>query len=35
MEKFLGKQVFLELHVKVMKDWRDNEKILKRFGYEI
>jgi GTP-binding protein Era len=35
MEKFLGKQVFLELFVKVMKDWRDNEKILKRFGYEI
>jgi len=35
MEKFLGKQVFLELYVKVMKDWRDNEKILKRFGYEI
>jgi GTP-binding protein Era len=34
MEKFLGKQVFLELFVKVMKDWRDNEKILKRFGYE-
>jgi len=35
MEKFLGKQVFLELYVKVMKDWRDNEKILKRFGYEL
>ena len=35
MEKFLGKKVFLELFVKVMKDWRDNEKILKRFGYEI
>ncbi|MDR1951165.1 MAG: GTPase Era [Bacteroidales bacterium] len=35
MEKFLSKQVFLELYVKVMKDWRDNEKILKRFGYEL
>jgi GTP-binding protein Era len=35
MEKFLDKQVYLELFVKVMKDWRDNEKILKRFGYEI
>ncbi len=35
MEKFLGKQVYLELFVKVMKDWRDNEKILKRFGYEL
>jgi len=35
MEKFLGKQVYLELFVKVMKDWRDNEKILKRFGYDL
>ena len=35
MEDFLGKKVFLELYVKVMKDWRDNEKILKRFGYDI
>ena len=35
MEAFLGKQVFLELYVKVMKDWRDNEKVLKRFGYDI
>lgn len=35
MEKFLGKKVFLEIFVKVMKDWRDNEKILKKFGYDI
>lgn len=33
MEKFLGKKVFLETHVKVLKNWRDNEKILKNFGY--
>jgi GTP-binding protein Era len=33
MEKFLGKKVYLELQVKVIKDWRDNEKQLKRFGY--
>jgi GTP-binding protein Era len=33
MEKFLGKKVYLELQVKVSKDWRDNEKQLKRFGY--
>lgn len=33
MQKFLGKQVFLELQVKVNKDWRDNEKQLRRFGY--
>lgn len=34
MESFIGKKVFLELHVKVVKDWRDNDTILKRFGYE-
>jgi GTP-binding protein Era len=34
IEAFVGKKVFLELSVKVLKDWRDNEKILKRFGYE-
>lgn len=33
MEKFLGKKVFLELFVKVDKDWRDSERSLKRFGY--
>jgi GTPase len=33
IEKFLGKSVFLELTVKVDKDWRDNEQALKRFGY--
>lgn len=34
IETFVGKKVFLELSVKVVKDWRDNEKSLKRFGYE-
>lgn len=34
MEAFIGKKVFLQLNVKVMKDWRDNENLLKRFGYE-
>lgn len=33
MEKFLGKQVFIELHVKVSKNWRDNDMQLGRFGY--
>lgn len=33
MEKFLGAKVFLELFVKVKKDWRDNENNLKSFGY--
>ena len=33
MEKFLGKKVFLEVFVKVEKDWRKNENKLRRFGY--
>lgn len=33
IEKFLEKKVYLELQVKVSKDWRDNDKLLKRFGY--
>ncbi|MDR2962433.1 MAG: GTPase Era [Bacteroidales bacterium] len=33
IEAFLQKPVHLELFVKVSKDWRDNEKLLKQFGY--
>lgn len=33
MEELLGQKVFLEVFVKVEKDWRDSEKHLKRFGY--
>lgn len=33
MEAFFRKQIFLELFVKVDKDWRNNEKRLKNFGY--
>ncbi len=33
MEKFFGKKVFLELFVKVKKDWKDNERFLKQWGY--
>lgn len=33
MEAFFGKKVFLELYVRVQKDWRNNERDLKRFGY--
>ncbi len=33
VEKFLGKKVYLGLQVKVAPDWRNNEKMLKRFGY--
>lgn len=34
MEKFFGKKVFLDLFVKVRKNWRSNEQELKRFGYK-
>ena len=33
LEKFFGKQVHLELYVKVNKNWRSNNQQLKRFGY--
>ncbi|MFT5215007.1 MAG: GTP-binding protein Era [Glaciecola sp.] len=33
LEKFFGKQVHLELYVKVNKNWRSNKNQLKRFGY--
>jgi GTPase len=34
IEKFVDKQVYLELTVKVRSDWRDNEKMLDQFGYK-
>lgn len=34
MEDFLQRRVYLELHVKIREDWRDDEQQLKRFGYE-
>ncbi|MFT5249385.1 MAG: GTP-binding protein Era [bacterium] len=33
LEKFFGKQVHMELYVKVNKNWRNNDRQLKRFGY--
>jgi GTP-binding protein Era len=33
IEDFLQKKVFLDLTVKVSKDWRNNENLLKRYGY--
>lgn len=33
IEKFLGRRVYLGLQVKVVPDWRNNDKALKRFGY--
>lgn len=34
LEKFFNKKVFLKLYVKVNKDWRNNSRQLKRFGYK-
>ncbi|WP_299113122.1 GTPase Era [uncultured Winogradskyella sp.] len=33
LEQFFGKQVHLELYVKVNKNWRSNQQQLRRFGY--
>jgi len=33
IEAFLGQKVFLELFVKVRPKWRDNDRMLKEFGY--
>lgn len=33
LEKFFGKQVHLELYVKVNKNWRSDSRQLRRFGY--
>ncbi|MBI3739168.1 MAG: GTPase Era [Chloroflexi bacterium] len=35
IESMGGHKVFLELRVKVEKDWRNNENVLKRLGYKI
>ena len=34
IESFFDKKVFLELYVKVEKDWRNKENKLKDFGYQ-
>jgi len=34
IEAFLNSKVFLDLHVKVRENWRENEEQLKNFGYE-
>jgi len=34
LEIFFGKKVFIDLHVKVSKNWRSNNNLLKKFGYK-
>lgn len=35
IEEFLQRRVFIELIVKVRDDWRDDEQMLRSFGYEM
>jgi GTP-binding protein Era len=35
IEAMSGRKVYLELRVKVSKDWRDDEDALRRFGYKL
>ncbi|HPE35193.1 MAG TPA: GTPase Era [Bacteroidales bacterium] len=35
IETFLNKKVYLEISVKVDKNWRDSDQALRRFGYEL
>jgi GTP-binding protein Era len=35
IEEFIGSRVYLDLSVKVSDDWREDERQLKRFGYDI
>ena len=34
LEKFFGKKIYMELFVKVDKDWRSSDRELRNFGYE-
>ena len=35
LEKFFGKSIYLEIFVKVDKDWRSNTKRLEAYGYKL
>lgn len=35
LERFFGKTIFLETFVKVDKDWRNSDKELRNFGYQL
>ncbi len=35
IERFFGKKVFLEMFVKVEKDWRNRDNLLRSFGYQL
>ena len=35
LERFFNKKIFLEMYVKVEKDWRSRDNILKNYGYRL
>lgn len=35
IERFFGKKVYLETFVKVEKDWRNRDNLLRRYGYQL
>ncbi|MCQ2058348.1 MAG: GTPase Era [Bacteroidaceae bacterium] len=35
LEKFFGKKIYMEIFVKVDKDWRNSDKELRNFGYNL
>jgi GTP-binding protein Era len=35
LERFFNKKIFLEMFVKVEKDWRNRDNLLKNFGYKL
>ena len=35
LERFFGKTIYLETFVKVDKDWRNSDKELRNFGYQL
>ena len=35
IERFFEKKIFLQLYVKVEKDWRNRDNLLKTFGYKL
>ena len=35
LEQFFQKKVFIDLKVKVLKNWKSEDKHLKRFGYDL
>jgi GTP-binding protein Era len=35
IERFFDKKIFLEIFVKVEKDWRSRDNLLRQFGYRL